>query len=106
MIILSVFIFLPKQLIFAVGLILVAGHNLLDSITMEGATATDMIWYALHQQKLVAFSSNFAIDFHYPIIPWIGLMMLGYVFGVLYQKDFDAGKRGKWLDYYLLAVVL
>ena len=106
MVILSVIVFLPKPLILSVGVILVAGHNLFDSISMEGTTATDFIWYALHQQKFIAFDSNFAIDFHYPLIPWVGLMMLGYVFGVLYQKDFDAGKRGKWLLWMGIGAVL
>ena len=37
------------------------------------------------------------IAFHYPVIPWVGLMALGYCFGTLYGKGFDATVRKKWL---------
>jgi len=37
----------------------------------------------------------------YPIIPWIGVMSLGYCLGTLYTKDFPAAKEkngdGIWI---------
>jgi uncharacterized membrane protein len=36
MVVLSVLVYLPMWAIFAFGIVLVAGHNLLDSIQMEG----------------------------------------------------------------------
>ncbi len=38
-----------------------------------------------------------SINFVYPVLPWIGLMALGYVFGTLYQNDFPAEQRQRWL---------
>ena len=35
--------------------------------------------------------------FHYPLLPLVGLIALGYVFGGLYQPGFDAERRRKWL---------
>jgi uncharacterized membrane protein len=58
MLFLSAFVFLPKPIIFVIGMILVAGHHLLDSITMEGTTVVDFIWYALHQEKVIVFDSQ------------------------------------------------
>lgn len=96
MIVLSVLAFLPNRLIFAIGMILVLGHNLLDPITRHGSSAQDMLWYTLHQPGSV-FIGNTFVNFVYPVLPWIGLMALGYVFGTLYQKDIPAEQRKRWL---------
>jgi uncharacterized membrane protein len=97
MIALSALVFLSNSLIFAIGMILVFGHNLLDSISVEGSSVGDMIWYALHQPNAVFINSTL-INFVYPVLPWIGLMALGYVFGTLYQKDVSAEQRKHWLS--------
>lgn len=39
----------------------------------------------------------FSIMLGYPVTPWIGIMLVGYVFGQLYLPTFDAGKRRKTL---------
>ena len=33
----------------------------------------------------------------YPMIPWIGVMSLGYCVGRLYGRDYDPGKRKSML---------
>src|SRR3569832_1033550 len=35
----------------------------------------------------------------YSLLPWTAAMLMGYVFGSLYQKSFDALKRKKMLLY-------
>jgi uncharacterized membrane protein len=97
MIALSIFVFLPNWAILGLGMLLVFGHNLLDSITFQGSSTGDMIWYALHQPKAVFLDSTHLVDFVYPVLPWIGLIALGYGCGTLYQKDFPAGQRKRWL---------
>ncbi len=106
MLFLSAFVYLPNALVFVIGIILVTGHHLLDSISMEGATVTHLIWYALHQEKLIVLDSHSVIYLHYPLIPWIGLMALGYIFGMLYQEGFSAGKRKRWLVWMGMSAVL
>ncbi|HEX6034535.1 MAG TPA: heparan-alpha-glucosaminide N-acetyltransferase domain-containing protein, partial [Anaerolineales bacterium] len=96
MIALSALVFLPMSLILLIGMILVFGHNLLDSITVHGSSLGDMIWYTFHQPNSL-FIDGTLINFVYPVLPWIGLMALGYVFGALYRNDFPAGQRKRWL---------
>lgn len=97
MALLSMLVFLPKSLIFTIGMILVFGHNLLDSITVQGSSVQDMIWYTLHQPNSISLDSTHMISFAYPVLPWIGLMTLGYVSGALYKKDFPVEQRRRWL---------
>jgi uncharacterized membrane protein len=97
MLVLAGLVYLPTWAILAFGLVMVFGHNLLDPIQMEGTSIPALIWYILHQNILVAFGPNAAVYFHYPLIPLTGLMALGYVFGMLYQPEFGAEKRRKWL---------
>ena len=99
MVCLSFLIYLPKKVILAIGIILVAGHNALDGIVLEGQSFQSIIWYILHQGKFFVFSPDSILYIHYPVLPWIGLMALGYVFGTFYQKGFEATVRKKWLLY-------
>ncbi len=97
MVVLAFLVYLPKWAIFAFGIMMVAGHNLLDSIQMEGTTAPALIWYILHQKQVVVFSPDSVVDVVYQLIPLVGLMALGYVSGTFYQLGFDPAERRKWL---------
>ena len=97
MVCLSFLIYLPKKFILIIGIVLIVGHNLLDGFVMEGQSLRDIIWYALHQQSVLVLNPNHVVIIQYPVIPWIGVMALGYLFGTFYKKDFDEMVRGKWL---------
>ena len=96
MIALSLIIRLPKKLILVLGLGIVFGHNLLDGITFSGQGPLDILWYITHQMGLYANETR-TVVFMYPILAWIGVMSLGYVFGSLYGKEVDARYRRKVL---------
>jgi len=97
MVCLSFLIFLPKKLLIIIGLIMIAGHNLLDGIMTEGTSSQSIIWYVLHQEQFLTLSPNKLIIIKYPVIPWIGTIVLGYLLGTFYQKDYSKTKRKKWL---------
>lgn len=97
MVFLSFLIYLPKKIILLIGLVLVSMHNLLDGITVEGTNFSSIIWYILHQDKFIVLGSNSMVVLHYPAIPWIGLIALGYCFGEFYKRGFDISIRKKWL---------
>lgn len=106
MIVLSALVRLPFKAILVIGILLVIGHNLLDSITMQGSNVKSIIWYILHQRMHLVLSPNLMIAFAYPIIPWIGVISLGYCFGKLYQTSFDAIKRRHYLIWIGLISIL
>jgi uncharacterized membrane protein len=96
MMVLAGLIFLPTQIVFMIGILLVFGHNLLDPVTVQGTGLSDYLWYILHQPRLVILDER-AISIFYPVLPWLGLMALGYVAGNLYRRDFPPMKRLLWL---------
>jgi uncharacterized membrane protein len=77
-------------------MMLVFGHNLLDPMTVQGSSLQDLLWYTLHQPNTVFLGSSL-VNFLYPVLPWIGLMALGYVFGLLYRQELPAEQRRRWL---------
>ena len=97
MICLSVMIYFPYIVILIMGIIMVAGHNLLDGITMEGNSIKAVFWYILHQVNNFPLSENRMVGISYPVIPWNGVMMLGYCLGKFYQKGISDSFRKKWL---------
>lgn len=97
MIFLSLLIFFRIRYIVLIGLVIVGAHNLLDHIVAEGSGLSSLVWYALHQQKFLVLGTDRLIIFMYPLIPWIGVMALGYCFGKFYSSDFDSERRKKYL---------
>ena len=93
MIVLSGMIYLPLTAILIIGLALIGGHNLLDA---PPHAHPSFLTAALHEQNIITLKP-ITIMMGYPVTPWIGIMMVGYVFGQLYVPTFDAGKRRKTL---------
>jgi len=96
MIVLAGLIRLPLLVTAGIGATMIAGHNLLDGIQ---ATAWDgparALWMVLHQQGtflMGSFPSPMVIVM-YPLVPWIGVMAVGYAFGRVYQIDAKKRRR-------------
>ena len=95
MIVLSVLIYLPNQIILALALLIIGLHNALDTINLEGTDLEAFGWSLLHEPKFFPYKP-FQIFVLYPVLPWIGVMAAGYCFGQLYTR-YDADKRKKLL---------
>ncbi len=102
MVLLSAFIWLPRKVLFALGVLIVLGHNELDRFRTITDTLGGEIWSVLHVPHIFFFPGNHKVLVLYPVLPWFGLMMLGFWFGELYRKDYPAEKRRKallWLGF-------
>ncbi len=80
MVTLSALIYLPFKFILAIGIIIVAGHNLLDNIHVPGNDFKAFIWNALHDPRAINFYGHLIIT-GYPVLAWIGIITLG-IFGL------------------------
>jgi uncharacterized membrane protein len=90
---LSILIHFPFKVILAIGLAMVVGHNALDGIRFENGSFLEVLWTFLHGRKLYVISEEFSFLFLYPIIPWVGVIALGYCLGRLYDRDYNAAER-------------
>ena len=107
MIVLAALIHLPVKVIAGFGLLMIALHNLLDRFEVPGwngpgtavPTFAQKLWIVVHQSPFKAFpilgDPSPVVVVIYSLIPWIGVMAVGYAFGVLYTKD--ARERRRWL---------
>jgi len=96
MIVLSGMIKARRGLQLAIALLLIFGHDLLDGIHVGGTGFPAILWSFLHVQQGFSLGPvNFFVG--YPILPWIGIITLGYWLGNLYHPDRDPAKRRRLL---------
>ena len=88
--------FLGRRACLAIGAAILLGHNLLDAIWPAAMTSasTAPAWAALHSRQFYEVG-RFAIFFNYPLLPWIGVMFLGY--GAAGLFELPAKQRHQWL---------
>ena len=104
MLFLSGIIYLSNSFISIIGLAIICLHNLFDVFVFEGQSLDAIVWYFLHQQALIEISDQTSLIFGYPIIPWIGLMAIGYILGSLYTDYQDKERTALLMKYGLYAI--
>jgi uncharacterized membrane protein len=99
LILLGLLVYLPFNVIFVIGLVIVFGHNLLDYPTisqgLKGGLIPDLLYFT--KFSVYSIGSNHIILIVYAFLPWTGVMLLGYCFGKLYRPEVDPGRRKKVL---------
>ncbi|MDE3252963.1 MAG: DUF1624 domain-containing protein [Bacteroidota bacterium] len=106
MILLAGLIYLPMPVIFTIGLVMVAGHNLLDGFNAKNPQNVSVVWGLLHQQFIRVYAPGRLFGGFYPLIPWPGIMMLGYCMGTFFTSDYPEVKRRRNLILIGLIVTL
>lgn len=95
MVVLAALIYLPLWAIATFGVVMIAGHNLLDPIPPETFGSFSWLWTVLHVEGDIRLGSHWQFSVAYPLIPWIGVMAAGYAFGAIVKLD--PPRRRKWL---------
>jgi len=97
MIALAGLLHLPCTAQVVIGLTIVLGHNLLDPIRLAPGDAFYEIWAVLHQRSVIQLGGGLIAKTTYPILPWIGVILLGYATGPWFAKGTDALVRRRRL---------
>ncbi len=93
MILLAALIRLPRPAHIALGLVLVCGHNLLDPIRLHQGDTLFPLWALVHQRDVIALPFGFIAKTTYPILPWLGVMLLGDAIGPWFGHDVSPTMR-------------
>jgi uncharacterized membrane protein len=83
MILLALLIRLPDKVTLAVGLALVLFHDLFDQVKPAHFGNFGWLWMVLHRKGVLPHTHFFVL---FPLIPLVGVMALGYIFGKLFDK--------------------
>jgi len=99
MVILGLLVWLPLPAIAAIGVVLFFGHDILDYIKLprEGAAAFEWKLFFTARGFIFPLDKTHILGDFYAMLPWTGVMLLGYSFGQTYRSSFDALKRKKML---------
>ena len=87
MIVLGILVRLPVRAILALGVVVIAGHNLLD-----GIRSANPIWAILHSPGFVV-QGDHTVFAAYPLIPWVGVTAVGYALGALFEWPVERRRR-------------
>jgi uncharacterized membrane protein len=75
------------------GILIVAGHNLLDYLPVGFDRPVNYLFATLVYQSGPLLFGNKVFIVFYPFLPWLGIMLLGYCLGNWYLKGFDPARR-------------
>jgi uncharacterized membrane protein len=80
MIVLSALVYLPAWVVTTFGVVMIAGHNLFDSVD-----SSNPLWSILHSPNFIVNSPGRIIFVTYVLVPWIGVTAAGYGLGQIYS---------------------
>jgi uncharacterized membrane protein len=87
MVVLSGLQYLGRNACLAIGAAVVAAHNLLDPIWPASQLLDQQwpAWVALHS-AMSLHAGPFLFVFRYPVLPWIGVMLLGFGISGVFER--------------------
>ncbi|QKZ11138.1 DUF1624 domain-containing protein [Spirosoma sp. KUDC1026] len=86
---------LPVRWLAGIGLSIVVLHDLLLLVPPFSNPAVQLLWSLLFRTQLFPVSPQFMLLVAYPIVPWFGIMLLGYASGSVFTQP--AGQRKRQL---------
>ncbi len=90
---LSALVWLQPRVVLLVGAVILLGHNLLDPLHASAFGDFSPLWSMLHEPGALPFGLRGRLV--YPVLPWIGIMALGYGLGGVFLEP--AARRDRQL---------
>jgi uncharacterized membrane protein len=111
MIILGLLVRSSFQIVLTYGLVVVLGHNFLDYAEAARNGQVNLFWNFIHHGFFyqVPLAKNHIAVIVYAVLPWSGVMALGYCFGTWFKNNVSLQVRTKrllWLGSSLIAAFI
>ena len=96
MMLMAVLVKLPVRIVGILGLVIIAGHNLLDSRFFQLASSAGerplgwlwtILYFGFFAEPVRLGAGGPPLVVLYSIVPWIGVMAAGYAFGTILTSD-------------------
>jgi uncharacterized membrane protein len=84
---------LPLRWVAMFAGVLIVGHDLLDPIGPQQFGSFAWLWTILHVRGGVLLPFHWRQFVLFPLIPWVGVMAAGYVFGSLYLLEKERRRK-------------
>ena len=97
MVALSPLLWLPRPAVLAIGAAIVLGHNLLDPVAFAPGETGHAFWAILHDRGFIELTDSVRARTSYPILPWIGIIALGWSAGPWFGSSGSEGARHRKL---------
>ena len=94
MVALAALVWLPGWVVAGFALAMILGHNLFDSVEASSWGRWGWLWTLLHAQGALEPVRGAVLAIVYPLVPWIGVMAVGYAMGPLFLRPLPERDRG------------
>lgn len=81
---------LPARWLLLLALLLIGAHNALTFIQFRPEEWGYSLWTVLHDRGYLWQGAPFHIKVSYPLLPWVGVIVAGFLAGRLYRRDYPA----------------
>ncbi|MBP5077656.1 DUF1624 domain-containing protein [Pseudomonas chlororaphis] len=93
MIVLAGLLHFKRGWLIVLGVAIVAGHNLLDDVVLGPESPFFVPWSILHQRVFIDITEFTRARTTYPVLPWIGVILLGWAIGPWFGKEVQPAAR-------------
>ena len=97
MLALAALVWLPRPLLIGLALLIIGGHNLLDGVHFAPGSAAQNLWAIVHERSWIDVSDTLRLRTTYPVLPWIGVIALGYGLGPWFASATPPALRQRYL---------
>ncbi len=86
LVLLSMLVRLPLRWLAAVGFVIIFGHDLLLLVPGFSNLGGRLGWSLLFKTDFFSLTPNFSLLVAYPLIPWFGMMLVGFACGPVFTR--------------------
>ncbi len=93
MIALAGLLYLPRIAQILAAILLVAAHHVLEGIQVDPSSIWSAPWAILYDRSWLELGESLRARTSYPLLPWIGIILFGYLIGPWFSSDTEEKDR-------------